>query len=236
MRLMLTLFLISVTLGTVTPDLLSAQETSRSSFDPPEPSAAFDLKDLPLGIALFQMSALKLTDASLEGKFNSELATLTSEIKSAIEGKSLGYLAKVELYSDEFGTPIVPSGQIIFPIGVGTEPADSLAEFIRRPRLEGPTPNGVKNESYYLWIKAKDGKLIASGIPREFRERLELTARGEATRRNLLGEWERSSPSGIKSVQRAEYWTEVSAKYRKYVSSKQKQAKIDSMIGQFNRA
>jgi hypothetical protein len=221
----------------VSAALMYAQDFSGDTFDPPEPSAAFDLKDMPLGITLLQMSGLKLTDRKMESEFTRELGSWTNEIKTAIDGKALGYLLKVELYSDEFGTPVVPSGQLIFPVGAGLEPADSLAEFVRRPRLEGTRPAGLRNESYYLWVKQKSGKFIANAIPREFREQLEKTARAEAERRNLLGEWEQALPSdGFKSVQRAAYWNDVNDKYTKLLAQKERREKVDEMVREFEQA
>jgi hypothetical protein len=223
--------------GMVVAMPVRGQKSGGDTFDSIEPSKVLDLKELPLGITILQISALQLTDGKVKKQFNDELGKMTSEIKAAVGGKKLGFLLKVELYSDEHGTPVVPSGQLIFPIGAGTEPADSLAEFTRRPRLEGNKPAGFNNDSYYLWVKANGDKLEASAIPREFRERLEKLARDEAERRNLLGEWERAlPPEGFKSIQRAEYWSDVSAKYSKLLAEKEDRDKVAAIVKQFEEA
>ena len=81
---------------------------------------------------------------------------MTATIDNTVAGGSKGYLIKVEMYSDEFGTPVIPEGQLVFPIGTGSEPVDALTEFIRVPRIQKPPPSGLRNDSYYLWI-TKDG-------------------------------------------------------------------------------
>jgi hypothetical protein len=221
--------------GTARP--IAAQDKKPDLFDPIDPSKAFDLTDVPVGVTLLQMTALELRDKEMEKEFEKNLDQLKGNIATALSNKSLGYLLKVEIYADEFGTPVVPAGQLVFSVGVGTEPADSLAEFIRRPGLEAAKPTGLSNESYYLWVKRKDGKLVAGAIPREFRENLEQTARQEAERRNLLGEWQRALPTdGFKTIQRAEYWNDVAAKYSNYLTSQADRDRVEAIKKQFNDA
>jgi hypothetical protein len=215
----------------------AAQDKKPDLFDPIDPSTAFDLTDLPVGVTLLQMLALELRDKKLESQFDEDLDKLRGNMEAAIGNKGLGYLLKVEIYADEFGTPVVPAGQLVFSIGVGTEPADSLAEFIRRPGLEAAKPTGLRNESYYLWVKRKDGKLVAGAIPTEFRENLERTARQEADRRNLLGDWQRALPTdGFKALQRAEYWNEVANKYSQFLTSQEDRNRVEAIKKQFNEA
>lgn len=216
---------------------ITAQEKNRDIFDPIDPSKVLDLTDVPIGVTLLQMAALELSDKKMEGQFKEDLDKLKGNMEAEIGDKGLGYLLKVEMYSDEFGTPVVPAGQLVFSIGVGREPADSLAEFIRRPSLQAPRPTGLRNESYYLWVKRKDGKLQASAIPREFRDGLERTARQEADRRNLLGEWQRALPiDGFKAIQRAEYWNEVATKYSQFLKSQENRQRVEAINKQFNEA
>jgi hypothetical protein len=214
-----------------------AQEKKTDLFDPIDPSKTLDLAEVPPGVSLLQMMALELRDKKMEAQFEEDFAKLRSVMETAIGDKDLGYLLKVEIYADEFGTPVVPAGQLLFSIGVGTEPADSLAEFIRRPGLEAAKPTGLSNESYYLWVKHKDGKLVAGAIPREFRENLERTARQEADRRNLLGEWQRALPTdGFKAIQRAEYWNEVANKYSQLLTSQDDRNRVEAIKKQFDDA
>ena len=216
---------------------IAAQEKKTDLFDPIDPSKALDLTDVPPGISLLQMMALELRDKKMETQFEEDFGKLRGVMETAIGNKGLGYLLKVEIYADEFGAPVVPAGQLVFAIGVGTEQADSLAEFVRRPGLEAAKPTGLRNESYYLWVKHKDGKLLAGAIPREFRENLERTARQEADRRNLLGDWQRALPTdGFKALQRAEYWNEVANKYSQFLTSQEDRNRVEAIKKQFNEA
>jgi len=130
---------------------LLAQNTGVDDLlDPSDPAATLDLVESPLSTNLLQRAALKFRDKALESQFVQQLRDLTSTMKSAVDGKKLGYLPKVEMCSDESGTPVIPGGQLVFPIGAGTEPVDALAEFIRVPRVEAPRPTNLENDSYYL--------------------------------------------------------------------------------------
>jgi hypothetical protein len=217
--------------------IVAAQDKKPDLFDPIDPSKAFDLTDLPVGVTLLQMMALELRDRTLGAQFEADLDKLREIMETSIGKNGLGYLLRVQIYSDEFGTPVVPAGQLVFSIGAGTEPADALAEFIRRPGLEADKPKGLRDESYYLWVKRKDGKLVAGAIPREFRENLDETARQEADRRNLLGDWQRALPDGgFKAIQRAEYWNEVATKYSHFLQSQEDRDRVEAIRKQFNDA
>jgi hypothetical protein len=215
----------------------AGQDKPDDLFDPGSSSGALDLAKTPLWLTLLQAAGLEIRDSALQKQFGKELNNLKSQAETAIDDKDLGYLLKVELFTDEFGTVVVPAGQLVFPIGVGTEPTDSLAEFIRVPRLEGTPPAGMRNMSYYIWLKKRNGSLSGGMISREVRGVLEQRARDEARRRNLLGQWENALPKGgIRELQRDQYWSEVADKYSKFLAKEESRKRVEDLRQQFNAA
>lgn len=213
------------------------QDNVGDLFDPGSSSGALDLAETPLWLTLLQAAGLEVRDKALEHKFANELDHLKSQVESAVGDKGLGYLLKVELFADEFGTPVVPAGQLVFPIGPGTEPTDSLAEFIRVPRLQATPPTGLRNMSYYIWLKKRKGKLSGGMVPSEFREVLERQAREEAQMRNRLGQWEAAlPPGGLRQLQRDQYWADVADKYAKFLATQDSRKRVDNLRKQFDEA
>jgi len=197
------------------------------------PSSKFTLAKVPLGISLLQKGSLEFRDKVLKAQFSKEFSDLQNTIQGAIDHKDLGYLLKVQIYTDEMGVPDIPGGQLVFPIGIGTEPVGSLAEFLRRPQLMQPTPSGLNNQRFYVWVKEKNAKLVGWTIAPEFRQNLEAAAQQEKTRLDLLGQWALPGDAP-KSIQRAQYWNEVGEKYGKFLKSEDRQNKVKELIRDFN--
>jgi hypothetical protein len=122
--------------------------------------------------------------------------------------------------TDEFGTPDIPEGHLLSAIGPGISPVDSLAEYIRAPMvLASQHSGGLNNESFYIWIKRKNGKLVGAMIPKYLRERFDGLARDEAARRDLPAEWFRALPKGAQSLQRSGYWRQVAGNHLAQLAS-----------------
>lgn len=207
-------------------------------FDPADPSSTLDLTESPAGLTLLQRGALSLRDAQLKSQFDQELGSMIGTVEKTITKGTPGYLIKVEMYSDEFGTPVIPQGQLIFPVGVGTEPIDALAEFIRAPRVEHVLPSGLRNDSYYLWVTKKGmDRYSASVISRDFRRVLEQGAVKEAEHRNLLAIWKEALPAnGLVSVKRAAYWQEIARRYADHLATAEHKRQVAALTQQFEDA
>jgi hypothetical protein len=188
---------------------------------------------VPPRIALFQQLTLFLRDAVLEAQFDKEFSGLVREVDARLGDRPLGYLLLSELYSDEHGAPIIPSGQLIYPIGVGREPTDALAEHIRGHRLQVPRPKWPINHSTYLWIRKRDGKLGANVMARQGRASFERGAREEARRRDLLADPHRYGTKGIAAVKRAEFWATVAQTHSNQIRAKERQATLDDLLRRF---
>ena len=170
-----------------------------------------DLASLPLGVGVIREAGLYFRNVVLQKEFNNALEKTAGLINNEIGTAPVGYLVRVNVYVDEFGTPVVPGGNIITTIGVGTEPIDSLAEYIRKPQIEaGIRPTGLRNDSSYIWIQKSPEGLKGWGIPREFRAGLEKQASQEARRRQQLGTWAQVfGEEHNRVVQRASFWQET---------------------------
>jgi len=218
---------------------LSSQTRADDLWDPLEPSAAFDIEtnpEVPLAIELMRLGALKLSDGKLREHFTAEVRSLQKAIAQGLESTTNGYLVKVEIYTDEFGTPDVPGGQLIFPVGEGKTPIDALAEYMRVPRYASP-PRRLKDESYYIWFKREGPELKASAIRREWREVFERSAFDENRRRTLLGIVREADPNAvITAARRAEYWNDVANKHIGVLRSKREMERVMALVEEFKRA
>jgi hypothetical protein len=222
----------------ITPLLAAEKDLSDLGdlMDPADPAATIDLAETPLGISLLQLAALKLRDQVLKAKFQAQLNDLSGIIERGVAGKGVGFLLKVEMYSDEFGIPSVPEGQLVFPVGEGITPVDALAEFIRTPHIL-PTHKNLRNDSYYLWITKVGNKLNAGVVRPALRATLEKRALNEADRLNLLVDWRSAMPAtGIESVNRATYWQEVANKYADHLASEEHKKKVRALVQEFDEA
>jgi hypothetical protein len=198
---------------------LAVNQPPPVALDFPEPSSVLDIEreyaaKTPPVIWLLEKLGLKMTTDALSNEFNKEMLQIETAIETEISDRPLGYLLKVEMYTDEFGTPYVPSGQLVLTIGLGSEPLDALAEFLRKPVIRGPGPGpGLKNNSQYIWVRKQKGHLIASSQAPEFRAAFEADAQAEARRREILGAYYGAAGDGLIRVQRAAYWNDVAQRY-----------------------
>jgi len=196
-------------------------------------SAMFDLAKLPLGISVLQSISISLRNAALEEKGSSEFSKLQLLIDNALDGHNAGYLLEVSLFTDEFGNLIVPHGQLLLPIGIGSEPIDAYSEFLRTSQLR-PSDNDLKtfkNSSFYIWIdKDPNNKMKAWTIPTQFRDKLIQSSVKEANRRNKLSTWVQSFPSEpYESIDRSNYWIEVERSKLKSIEDVNKRAEISKL-------
>lgn len=206
-------------------------------YDPTVASGAMDLAETPWWVELMKAAGVKTVDDLMREQFAKQFGKITSALTDGLKGKQYGELLKVQVYADEFGTPVVPGGELVVPVGIGMEPIDALAEQYRVPQLKNQPPSGLSNQSYYVWIKESGGKLKAGMIPRAFRQSLESKAFSEARRRDLLANWERSLPDGgIDVFGRSAYWSDVATNYSKYLTDAAEKRSFEDLQKQFEKA
>lgn len=170
----------------------------------------FDLAELPLSVTLLQQAGVSFRDAVIDRSVRSSIDSLQPIISDVFKTAKAGYLVSVNIYIDEFGTAVIPGGQLITPIGVGLEPVDALAEFDMKDQLTVPPPVGLRDQSFFFWFVPKQGKLTATLVPHEFRASTELAAQQEARRRHLLADWAQAFPqNGATNIKRADYWVDA---------------------------
>lgn len=196
-------------------------------------SRVLDLADLPLGASLMQMAALAFRNNVLQAQANQEFQTLQAAVADSLTSPEVGHLMEVSLYSDEFGNVAVPSGQLLYSMGIGTEPLDALAENLRHPQLRAGNPAlaNLRNNSFFVWVRHSDGKLLAQTIAPEFRSRFLELGEAEARRRELLGAWRRALPHDpYESIARAEYWADVERTKATTLADKRAREAIESLV------
>ena len=180
--------------------------------DYPEPSRLFDIDQnppVPLWLQLLQQLSLQAQSSALQVKIEREMDALGDRIRADLGDLKAGYLIRLNMYADEHGQVVVPGGQIVLPVGIGTEQIDALAELLRLPGIQAERPN-LRNFSSYLWLFKKDGQLKGRSIPADFRDNFEADARAEALARSQLAEWVRIVPDSMWGrIQRAEYWSRM---------------------------
>ena len=184
-------------------------------FEVDGPSPTFDLATTPLGITLLQSAAVYFRNKGLERLAQKKIDSLIPSIRNSLSGFTAGYLLRVNVYVAESGAFVVPGGEIVTSIGLGLEPVDALAEFRRVKGYENPTPSGLNNSSFYFWfVTDSKGKITARLLPKDFRAKLEDSGEKEATRRAELAAFYSAVPQdGFKSIQRAEYWSDINKRY-----------------------
>ncbi len=200
-----------------------------------------DLVNVPLGITILEGIAAGFSDAVIQAQFDTQLSALQEKISTAIGDTGMGFLIEVKYYEDYLGRKSIPGGQLIYPVGVGTEMVDAMAEHLRpgllRPSFARRTPpSSFKNMTYHIWIKKTEGGNLQGSVqPAMFRDRFMKDSNAEAERRNQMVLFERSFPGDtIKYIQRAEFWQEVISSYRSQLSSDVKRAKIDDLNRRMN--
>jgi len=193
-------------------------------------SKILDLTNVPLKVELFQLISAHITEEALDLKINNEFAQLQRVISDSIPNPKIGYLLEVSIYKNELGNIVIPSGQMIYPVGVGTEPIDAYSEFLRKPRIRSEVPTGLKNETIFLWVKKTDNALHAYTIPPEFSSVLINESLAEADRRNQVGEWHRTFPlNNLKVIELAEYWSEVQKTHGRLIRDAEHKRKTEEL-------
>lgn len=218
---------------------LAFEHATPVALDFPEPSSVLDIErengaKTPPVVWLLEKLGLRITKTALSNEYNKEMLRIETTIEKEISERPLGYLLKVELYTDEFGIPYVPSGQLILTIGLGSEPLDALAEFMRKPVIRGPSPApGLINNSQYIWLRRENGRLVASSQAPEFRAALEADAQEEARRRDILGAYYGVAGDGLVRVQRAAYWNDVAQRYTNQLADDATRRQVAELTREF---
>src|SRR5262245_33069433 len=91
-------------------------------------SKVLDLAEAPLWAQVLQFTALSFRDEVIEARAEEQFRALESNIRSSLTNPNIGYLLEVSIYTNEFGHPVVPGGQLLLVIGPGVEPLDAYAE------------------------------------------------------------------------------------------------------------
>src|SRR5262245_29190653 len=87
----------------------------------------FDLDNTtPLHVQLFSMASLALNQAAVDERIHQEMVQLQNVIDQSLTHPGMGHLIEVAIFTDEFGYIAIPEGQIVYALGVGTEPLDAL--------------------------------------------------------------------------------------------------------------
>lgn len=194
--------------------------------------SANDLVNLPNKANLANFLAAKFQDKILEVNFEKQLTKLIGESSKAIGKNKLGYLLEVEYYLASDGmTVIVPGGQLIFSIGLGTEPLDALAEYRRKAVIKPSHPANAENYSYHLWLtKDANEKLKFDSIPCSSSKTLLANALAEAKQRNLEAAFFRSVPDDyISKIQRADFWQKVVSERAQFLKDQARRLRIQAI-------
>lgn len=165
----------------------------------------------------------------LRKQASAEFAELSKRLTESISNEAIGYLLEVGIFVNEFGHIVVPSGQLLYPIGLGVEPVDAFAEHLRNTQLRPGTPIPVhlKNETFYMWVTRSGPSLKVRTIPKEFRSSFLENSRKEANRREYLEGWIQALPSDPhKSIIRSQYWADVEKSRLQLVRDQEKQKTI----------
>jgi len=233
-------FLITLIALVVALRPLGAQSSPEDLFDKPESSTALDIPREPEAkwwIEVLHKAGLELTARDLKEDFTTQFEALRNTIASSLAGKQTGYLLKIQMYVDEFGTSHVPAGQLVLPIGESTTPLDALVQFFRTPAVVGDTPEGLDNQSYYIWLKNEGGKLRGRAIRREFRELFERRAREEdETGRQLNALGQAYTGETKQAIQQAQYWQQFVEHYGRSLANAQQRAQVQALVSRFKVA
>lgn len=191
-------------------------------------SEAIDLVDLPLGAEILRRASLHFRDEALNKQFEKEMDGFGALVDSSVKGGRVGYLMKVELYVDELGTPSIPSGQLVLPVGLGREPIDAYAEFLNRDVIRGPEGKGI-DESSFIWIRRGDKGLKAVSLDkRKYRSFLAAGA-AEAQRRKLIGDPLGQDADGYLKIRRAAVWADLAKERADDITDQAKKAEIQTL-------
>jgi hypothetical protein len=198
------------------------------------PLPIFDLVESPAaGIA--QILGIQIRDNTLNDNFKTALGDVVKNISENLPQTKGGYLARVNLYYDEFGSPIIPGGQILTGVGPGVSPIDALAEDINRAKLTNPQPTYLRSGSYYIWLTKKDGRLVALATPHEFTTQLETVARKEAGRRQKLASIGMTGDPLSSSIRRAQYWQQFYERNKQIIDASARAKEIKETTAAFSK-
>lgn len=201
-------------------------------------SRVLGMANLPLEVELIQLAALRFRDAIIEHNFQQQFQRLEGTVKDALANPTVGYLIEVSIYTNEFGVPVVPGGQLLYTVGVGVEPIDALAESIRRPSIRASTDatSGLNNSSFFIWLTKSEDKLVGRTIPGVFRKAFWAAATQEAKRRDLAAAWTRSLPQdSYASIQRAEYWIDVERTRSRLIQDARRKQQVTELVDEMRR-
>lgn len=186
------------------------------------------------GAEIANALALTFRDSIFGKEITTELQELSSDIEKSLVNAEDEYLVKVQVYTDEKGTQVVPGGQLLVPIGPGREPVLALAKVWSHPQIVASPPEGLQNASYYLWVKRSvNNKLEARTIPIEFVPALEKQAHDEARRMVLSPH---SHDVQKMTVNRAAYWNDVASLELAKIESNARRSKLENLTRQFANA
>lgn len=201
-------------------------------------SKIFDLAELPLGVTILQLLALKFRDYIIESNLTKEFNKIQAHIKDSLVNPKLGYLIEASIFTDEFGNIVLPYGQILFPVGVGTEPIDAYAEFIRERPIKpyNPETQRMINNSFFVWAVKTGETLQVKTIPKEFRKLVIEKSIKEARTRDLLGKWMRILPNNsYETIIRAEYWSKLFIERSNQIENENLKKRIDNLSKQMKK-
>lgn len=227
-------------------------ELQLPDFDLPGQTKAFDLLDwtsltdvkvrTSLGLAILEGLPVALQKYMKTVIIKREIEALAPLIKTAVEGRRVGYLIRVNLYAQDSGVIFSPAGSVISAVGIGLEPIDALAEAYRAPSIQNNKPNGLRDESHYIWFnerKAIDGRLhlIATNIPSVVARDFEKRAWEEAQVRDLVqASYITPAPELLKRVQQATFWSDVLTQRIAAVNDLRQREEITALNDRFSRA
>jgi hypothetical protein len=179
-------------------------------------SPILDLAAEAIGSQLIRAIALSIRDHAIELQINQEFQKLQDQISASIRNEEIGYLIEATVYVDDFGTLVIPGGQILYPIGLGIDPLDAMAEHMAHPQVHAQPPqlNRYRDSSFHYWIGKKNGELGARMIRKERTSKLRDAAHAEMLRRSMLNDWARGWPEEpYQSLARAQYWNDIEEAY-----------------------
>lgn len=189
-------------------------------------------------VQVLQFIGVRFQDTALESRANADLSAIQGLLAESLRGPDVGFLLEISLYTDEFGNVVIPSGQLVYPVGLGGEPVDALAEHLRQPQLRASPrlPLNLRNGTYHVWVTRAGGETIGRTIPSAFRERFVKVAASEARRRQMTARWEQSFPGDARrSVVRAAYWSEVATSRAVILQRKGAREEAEALTAEMRR-
>jgi hypothetical protein len=214
----------------------ATSQESKDLFDPADTESAIDLAEIPLGVDVLRRAGLILQDEAVKKQFRDEFQSLQRTIEQSVSDTNLGCLLKIRIYVSPDGAVAVPGGLLIDFEETGKTPIDALARFrvngsiTIRESIDPP----FENQSYYVWIKKEKGVLKAGIIPRGARDAFERAANEEfERRRNMAQVYEAMESSGIGTVAKDKYWSELAQNSLVKLHDDEQRRKVNSLVKDF---